>query len=282
VRRVLAAIDLTAQGRRVAERGRLVAETTGAELVLLHAIEPAPEALISEPVFHMMRSYQEKAAKETEAWCSKRTQQPVQLATPKGSPAWEIVRASKQADLTVVGSSSVDMGRTGPISRRVAEAGRGDVLVVRRQPRATYSRVIAAVDLSEHSRYAVDLAFKLAPEADVTLLFALPTRFDTVMAEAGMFPEEVDLNRKGRLQTARKALQDFGASYDVSTTVADGPPQEVIDEMVRRRTADLVVVASRGAGATRMVLLGSVASALLDAVPCDVAIARVAGDFRRP
>jgi len=43
-----------------------------------------------------------------------------------------------------------------------------------------------------------------------------------------------------------------------------------------------VVVASRGAGATRMVLLGSVASALLDAVPCDVAIARVAGDFRRP
>ena len=39
---------------------------------------------------------------------------------------------------------------------------------------------------------------------------------------------------------------------------------------------------SCGAGATRMILLGTVADGVLEAMPCDVLVARVPGDFRRP
>jgi nucleotide-binding universal stress UspA family protein len=68
----------------------------------------------------------------------------------------------------------------------------------------------------------------------------------------------------------------------VRTLVTDGPPTETIDEAVRRRSADLVVVGSRGATATRMVLLGNVAEGLVAHAPCDVLIARSPANFRRP
>ena len=69
---------------------------------------------------------------------------------------------------------------------------------------------------------------------------------------------------------------------DVGTLVVDGPPSETIDEIVRRRGADLVVVASRGGSATRMVLLGTIAEGLVSEAPCDVLVARARNAFRRP
>lgn len=281
---VLAGIDLTPQGRRVIERARIIADAVDADLTLLHAIEPAPEAFLGDAVSSLMRTHIETSVESLGEWAQSRTERPITLRTLKGSPAWEIVRASKQADLTVVGSSSVDVARTGPVARRVAETSRTDVLIVKRQPRVAYRRVVVAVDLSEASRRAVERAMWIAPDADYQLVFSLPTRFDTVMADAGMFPEEIDLNRKRRLETAEAKMAEFAARWEgkVRTLVADGPPLETIEETVRRRSADLVVASSRGAGATRMVLLGTVVSGLLDAAPCDVAVARVPGDFRRP
>jgi nucleotide-binding universal stress UspA family protein len=64
--------------------------------------------------------------------------------------------------------------------------------------------------------------------------------------------------------------------------VVDGPPAETIEEVVRRRGADLVIVASRGASSTRMVLLGTVAEGLVAQAPCDVMVARSKSQFRRP
>lgn len=280
---MLAAVDLTPLGRRVADRARLVAEQFGADIRLVHAVEPMAEAFITDELAKLVADHERKAAETLVEWVRGRTDLDVSLTTVKGSAAWEISRLGKQAALVLIGSSAVDHSRVGPVARLVAEASRGDVLVVRRQPRNAYRRVVVPVDLSEASVKGVELARRLTPDAELHLLYALPTRFDSLMSGAGMFPEEIDLNRKGRLSQAREALDAFASRFDdVATSVIDGPPLAVIEETVRRHSADLTVVASRGAGATKMVLLGTVASGLLDTLPCDVAIARVPGDFRRP
>jgi nucleotide-binding universal stress UspA family protein len=79
-------------------------------------------------------------------------------------------------------------------------------------------------------------------------------------------------------------MAEFTAEWDgdIRTLVVDGPPSETIEEVVRRRGADLVIAASRGASATRMVLLGTVAEGLVTQAPCDVLIARSRAPFRRP
>lgn len=282
--RVLAAIDLSPLARRVVERARVVAETTGADLTLLHVLEPLADTFVAAPVAERLRAHRTKEAEDLADWVRERTAGQVDLVVEKGSPDWEIVRHAKRGGLVVIGSSSVDSMRVGPVTQRVAEMAHADILVVRRQPRVPYRRVVAAVDFSEGSTQAVECAFRLAPDADVTVVYALPTRFDVQLVEAGWFPEEIDDSHRVRLDRAEEAMATFIQRWEgrVRTIVTDGPAPEVVGEVARRRSADLVTVASRGAGATRMVLLGTVAGQVMGAVPCDVAVARVRGDFRRP
>lgn len=283
-RTLVAGIDLTAMGRRVADRARILAEESGSRIDLVHVLEPVGEAMIGPGLARLMRDHQTFEARKTADWLAERTDVEVTLDVVKGSPAWELASRAKKADMILLGSSTVDAFTAGPTTRRVAEMALTDVLVVRRQPRVPYRRIIAAVDFSESSRVAVEQALSMSSEAEVTVLFSLPSRFDSLLAEAGMFREEMDASRGERLEAAKDRMLEFCQAWNgqIRTMVTDGPPNETIDEAVRRRSADLVVVGSRGATATRMVLLGSVAEGLIGHAPCDVLIARSPANFRRP
>ena len=284
MRTVVAGVDLTVLGRRVADRARIVAETTGSTLKLLHILEPVSEALIEPSHARLMHGYQKGLAEDLAAWCEERSSAQVELEVVKGSPSWELVSRSKGAQLTVVGSSTIEAFALGPTARRVARMASNHILVVRRQPRVPYRRILVAVDFSDASRVAVDTAMSMFPEAELTVVYSLPSRFDPILAEAGLFIEELDADRDRRLELAGDRMAEFvhGFDTDLRSVVLDGPTLETIDEAVRRRNADLLVAGSRGATATRMVLLGNVAEGLLSTAPCDVMIARVPSTFRRP
>ena len=284
LRAVVAGVDLTAMGRRVADRARLIAETTDASLRLVHVIEPVAEAMIDPGLAALMRERQTAQAEELAEWCRERASVEVTMEVTRGSPSWDLVAKGKTAGLIVIGSSTIDAFTVGPTARRVARKSLTHTLVVRRQPRVRYRRVIVAVDFSDASRVGVETALTLFPEADLTVLFSLTSRFDPMLGEAGLFVEEIDVSRERRLEAAADRMAEFvhGWDADLRTFIADGPTLETIDEAVRRRNADLVVVSSRGGTATRMVLLGTIAEGLLEAAPCDVLVARVPAAFRRP
>jgi nucleotide-binding universal stress UspA family protein len=270
-------------GRRVADRARIVTESSDGRLTLVHVLEPLSDAMISEGLTRLVDEHRVKAARELADWLRGRTDITVTLEVLKGSPTWELVRMSKQADLTIVGASG-DGGRIGPVAMAVARMAHSDVLLVRRQPRVPYRKVVAAVDFSESSKAAVGAVLNRYADAEVTAMYALPTRFDALLGEAGLFNEEISASRSQRMEEAGLGMEEFVENWPgrVRALVVDGPPQETIDEMARRRGADLVSVATRGAGATRMVLLGSVAEGVIAEAPCDVFIARVPSQFRRP
>ncbi len=284
MRAIVAGIDLTAIGRRVADRAGMIAQETGADLTLVHVLEPVGEAMIDRDLARVMRDHQTTVAHEITAWVSERTTASVDLEVVKGSPSWELVSRAKTSDLVVVGSSSVDAFAVGPVSMSVARMSTTDVLVVRRQPRVPYRRILAAVDFSEGSRAAVARADVVFPEAEITALYSLPSRFDRILVGAGLFNEEIEASRGSRLQAATDRMLEFAGSWEghLKTLVIDGPPAETIEEIVRRRNADLVVVGNRGATATRMVLLGTVAEGLVREAPCDVLVVRSKAAFRRP
>ncbi|CAN5792175.1 hypothetical protein BH23ACT5_BH23ACT5_21300 [soil metagenome] len=281
---MIAGVDLTAMGRRVADRARIVAESGDGRLTLVHVLEPLADSMIPDGLTRLVDEHRVNSARELADWLRGRTEVAVTLEILKGSPPWEIVRMSKQADLTIVGSSSGDAGRIGPVATSVARMAHSDVLIVRRQPRVPYRKVTAAVDFSESSKAAVAAVLNRYPEAEVTAMYALPTRFDTLLSDAGLFNEEISASRSQRMEEAGLRMEEFVENWPgrVRALVVDGPPQETIDEMTRRRGADLVSVATRGSGATRMVLLGSVAEGVIAEAPCDVFVARVPSQFRRP
>jgi nucleotide-binding universal stress UspA family protein len=282
--RVVAGIDLTPIGRRVAERGRVLAEQHQLGLHLVTVSETAPEAMLDDGLYRLLHEQHRQHLEQVVGWCKGRTDIPVTFEVIKGSIGWELVKLAKSAAIVVVGTSSLDVERCGPIARRVAIMSTGDVLVVRRQPRAAYRKVMAAVDFSVLSSHAVSEALRWCPEAEVTAVFALPSRFDSALTEAGLFDVEMTASRRTRLDRATERMEEFAAQWPgrVKPLIVEGPPHTAIDEVVRRRGVDLVVVANRGAGATKMVLLGTVADGVLETMPCDVLVARVPGDFRRP
>ncbi len=157
------------------------------------------------------------------------------------------------------------------------------VVAVRRQPRFPYRRVIAAVDLSESSRQAVELARRMAPHAEITAAFAVVSRFDEVLASSGMTEDAISGMHRQRIKRGRRGHARISwALVRRETARRDGPPSQALNEAVRRRSADLVTVANKGGGGDSMVLLGTVAEEVMETAPCDVAVARVESVFRRP
>lgn len=281
--RVVAAIDLSPLGRRVADRARIIAEQHGLPLVLVHAVDPAEFGFLDREERAAFMNSSRLLTESLVEWVEQRTSAPVEAVIAEGSAARQVVKHAKDADIIVAGTSSLDAERVGPITKRLARKARVGVVAVRRQPRSPYRRVLAAVDLSDRSSTAVELARWLAPEGEVVATYSLPARFDTVLRQSGMEESQIAEFGQRRLARATDAMEEFvGRWNDVKPQVLTGPPAASIDEEVRRRSVNLVTVGSRGAGGSSMVLLGAVAEAILDSVPCDVGISRVEGSFRRP
>lgn len=281
--RVLAAVDLTPMGRRVAERARLLAEAHGADLTLVHVVEAGSDDLMSPVERAELRLAAKDSAVHLAEWIRSRGDVDVRLVTPRGNPVREIAKLAKSSDVVLAGTSSIDAALVGPVTRRLARMSRVGVVAVRRQPRVPYRRVLAAVDLSDSSRQAVELARRLAPGAEIVATYAVASRFDPMLADAGMTPERIDELRTKRIAQARAAMNDFVADWpDVAPLVVSGSPSEALNEAVRRRACDLVTVANKGGAGDSMVLLGAVAEEVMHAAPCDVAVARVEAVFRRP
>ena len=284
MKRVLAAVDLGPLSRRVADRARILAEDHGAELRLVHVWEP-PDVPLPDEMLERVYLYHQSQAEDLLTWINARARCPVELDIRSGNMAVDLTRMSHQADLIVTGTSSVDQTRIGPRTTRLARKVHSSVLSVRRRLCTPYRRALAAVDLSEASASAVDLALTLVTGAEtVTAVASLPSHDEMILSDAGVPPEQLDGVRRQRLSMLEDRLEKFVAGWGglVGTRVLDGPPAETVAEFARRRNADLVVVASRGAGNSNMVLLGSIAEATMSTVPCDVAVARVPGRFRRP
>ncbi len=262
----------------------MLAEESDLELQLIHVLEPVAEAMIEPELAKLIRDHERDEARKLADWVRSRASVPVDLEVVNGSPSWTLTQRAKKAPLLVLGSSTIDNFSVGPVALRVTRMSQTDTLIVRRQPRVPYRRVIAAVDFSEQSRVAVEHALEKFPEADVTVLYSLPARFDPLLADAGLFAEELSASREHRLRLATDHMEKFAAPWgdQVRTQVVDGPPISTIEEALRRRSADLVVVGSRGATSTRMVLLGTVAEGLVRGAPCDVLVARTSSQFRRP
>jgi CPA2 family monovalent cation:H+ antiporter-2 len=284
MRLVMAAFDLTPVGRRVVERARLLAEQFGTHLSLLHVLEQGEDRFLSDDEEKFLAAHRHTAAASLVDWVAGRTSVPVDFQVIKGAPSTQVARLGREADLLLTGTSAIDAAQLGPVTRRLARKARPNVLAVRRQPRVPYRRVVAAVDLSEHSRKAVDLAATLAPDAELTVVFSLTTRADVLLGQSRLFEEDAASRARDRLDRAQDALDDFTAPWGdaVRNLVIEGPPSQAVGEAARKRGADLVTVASRGAGATSLILLGGTAEEIMSSAPSDVAVARVEGTFRRP
>ncbi|MCZ6464204.1 MAG: universal stress protein [Proteobacteria bacterium] len=137
-----------------------------------------------------------------------------------------------------------------------------------------FDRIVVAVDFSEHSSRAIEMAVGLAVEfgarVDLVHAFDIPVPLGT--------PYEVAIPERF-LQEARQAAGEkleaeagkiAAKKIEVATHLAELPAASAIARVAEEVGADLIVMGTRGNAGLKHVLLGSVAERTLRQAPCSV------------
>jgi nucleotide-binding universal stress UspA family protein len=146
------------------------------------------------------------------------------------------------------------------------------------------ARIVIGTDGSEDAIVAARRAVGvLAPDAVVHLIcVAEPPAIVTAGMESGFAggfatPEALDAAWSGVTGDATAALEQTVSALgpvNVETSVERGDPGATLCERAGTLDADVLVVGSRGRGAIRRALLGSVSTYVVHNAPCAVLVVR--------
>ncbi len=278
------------------------ARERGTRLTIVHGVSlantpgfPAMDLGQVEPLFE--RSAREVVA-EGEAHARKFLET-TEIATQYwlGSPAGQIIEASKDADLVVVGSRGRGRllgGLLGSTSYAVAAHAHCPVVIVRGPaghepdelvaPQRPDSRhpVVVGVDDSPASDHAVDAGARAAAAAGARLHIlrvAQPMPVNTwLIEEAGADAKAAEDSEAG-LSTSEAAVERVAdrvraahPDLEVTTEAVVGDPGPTL--AARGVDAGLIVVGSRGRGGFTGMLLGSVSHRVIHDATCPVMVVR--------
>jgi universal stress protein A len=144
-----------------------------------------------------------------------------------------------------------------------------------------YAKILVALDYSDQSNRIVERAQRLAEDHSAALhLVHVVEYLPPMMIGDEPFPSSVwTVNEEQLLENARVQMQAITARLSplvVTEHVVIGVPRHELCTIAEQEKVDLMVAGSHGRhGLAR--LLGSTASGLVQHVPCDLLLVRIAG-----
>lgn len=142
----------------------------------------------------------------------------------------------------------------------------------------SYRKILVTTDFSDHALAAVEHAGWLARrlEAELVLLFVVPDDLPPVLV--GVSEEERHQILEEHRDRSVSHLEEYAAEHlggvNVKPLVKVGPPARRIVQAAGEEGADLIVMASRGYGPLRQVLLGSTTERVLHRTDRPVLVVR--------
>ena len=137
---------------------------------------------------------------------------------------------------------------------------------------SNYTHILMAVDFTKSGEQILAKALDIAElnNAKLSMLHVVEYTPPVDYANDPMAIRDIDDNKM--LEQAKKSLQKFSKQHslkNVDLSVEFGRPKHVISQFVKDHQCDLVIIGSHGRHGISL-LLGSTASAVLHAMPCDI------------
>jgi nucleotide-binding universal stress UspA family protein len=199
-----------------------------------------------------------------------------------GSAAPSLLQEATDAALVVLGSRGLGEFRdlaAGSVSAHVATHAPCPVVVIpaRWESEQSTARIVVGVDGSEVSMSAVEFAFEQAQARHATLVAVMAWNDPVRTGPGDLLPLVYDLDALEQENAALLAESVAGHAekypdVQVQQKLVRGHAADVLIDA--GRSAELLVVGSRGRGAFRGLLLGSVSRSLVHHAPCPVAVVR--------
>jgi nucleotide-binding universal stress UspA family protein len=281
---VVVGVDGSASATQAVRWAAVEADRRGAPLVLVHVWTPVP---VGVPHAAMLGPYEDGLIEQGHQWLTeastvaRETAPGVTVSTrlANGSVAGQLIGRSASAALLVLGSRGLG-GFTGlvvgSIAVAVATHGHCPTVVVRGADPHSAPRqdgpVVVGVDGSPTSQAAIRFAFQAASLRDVPLVAVhawsdLPVT--TVWELTTAWQAIQELESEVLSQRLAETQARYPGVHVEQVVVRDRPAHVLLDHA---KSAQLVVVGSRGRGGFRGLLLGSTSQALIHHAACPVAV----------
>lgn len=281
--RILLATDLSHRCDRALDRAVELARRWDGDLVIVHALE-RPSDLGAEQQSKDMPFWLAPQDRPLKVERRLRRDLPIHdvrttIVVKEGRPAALVMETAgqRQTDLIVTGvarDNSFEKLLLGGTVDALLRDARNPLLVVRDRAHQPYRQVIVPVDFTESSRYALQSAALLFPEAALTVFHGTDAPYAGLMDST----RYLDDMREGATADCHTFLDRAGLPDDIRArtgiVVEVGAPDQLLASYIERSDVDLVVLAAHGRGRLYDVIIGSTARAILNTAPCDVLLLR--------
>lgn len=268
---ILLATDLGPRTDRAQDRALGLAKAWGARLTVVHALD-ALDAPNDQPA----RPTADGAKARAFRMLREQFENDVDVVVTEGKPDEVILQAAREkaADLIVTGVAGNDpiaQSLFGSATSTLIRKGGLPVLVVKKRGTVPYRRVVVATDLSDASAVALKLAAHLFDPSMITLLHVIDAPFGRFLEDRELYEQKL---KSGVVDDARKFADAHLGSDAAGLTieVASGDPSVLVADYAAQTDTDIVFAGTIGRTGIMSVLMGSVAVALVDEVPCDLLI----------
>ena len=286
LKHILVATDLSPYARNAAERAAYLSKAQQASLDLLYVANPAPFERLKQlvvPDDDLLKRVLDSAGEKIHALAAMLFQRydisaGVQVAS--GSVTTEITRVvqDKHSSLLVCGARGQGVARRlllGSTVQKMLNRMPCPLLVVKPAPRDAYRTVLVPVDFSPVSLRAIELARRIAPQAEIILLHVYEAPFESSVRFAHIDHDTLthyrNVIRKDAV-TQLAALSQAAGMSDARQIVVHGDPGWRIAEQEQELECDLIVVGKQGTIALEELLVGSVTKHVLNESQCDVLV----------
>ena len=256
IERVLVATDFSKAGQRAVDVAAEWARQTHAQLRIVH-VTPTKGWLssawgITSSVAEVIQSHAASALKQVAE--SADPSRPLELSTGvlSGPAARSIVRAAREyhADLLVVGARGERDADGEPVlggtSAKLLETAETPLLLVRQARKDPVAGVVAAVDLSPHSRAVLEWADFASAERHLFVYHVYDVPFAARLEAYGLSPAAIDVysaQARSQCEADLTALvTSIGRGGVTSTAVDRGDPAFLLRQYIGSVRPSLVVL----------------------------------------
>lgn len=286
---VLIASSLEKGSNPIVTTGAALARAAGARIYLVHVAPPAPVAVGLETGWLAPGAFQEKAERQRQLWdqAERLRIDPEELAGVEvicGPPHRVIVQTAQRigAGLIVIGASEPGhrpFKLLGSTADRVVRQATCPVLVLRGELAVPPRRLLMPVDLSELSADAFRCGLSVMdqisngepPEIEAFYVLDFLDQLDFLQPDMPWVTTSQQVEPRAAWELARFVRENSGKSKaPVRTMVRPGDAGVEILAESERQQPDLILLGTHGHGGFDRLLLGSIASTVLQKAPCSV------------